>query len=185
MDPGLYHFNMGTMLLKKGELSFGRYHLELAIKNGYYTTESMKNLESSRVLLGVDQFEESGTLSQISNILYASPLDFSLFLSLLILVVGITFWKKLGSSALKVMWIALVLTPMIFPIAALNNNFAVVIKKEQPVFEGPSEVFEKSNELPTGLKVIVKNNQDGWFKILTPERFTGWVKSNSIMLIKE
>lgn len=185
LDPGLYHFNLGTLLLKKEELAFGRYQLELAIKNGFYTTESIKNLNSAKELLNVAQFEETNAWESTSQVLYTAPWDFFLFFSLIFFAVLLFFWKKLANKTIKVLCVIIALLPMTFPVIFINNNFGVATLKEQPVFEGPSEVFDKSNELPVGIKVLVKDNRDGWYKIITPERFSGWIKRDSIMLIKE
>lgn len=185
LEPGVYHFNLGTILLKKEQFAFGRYHLELAIKNGFYTTESLKNLNSSKELLNVIQFEETNFWERTSQVLYTAPWDFYLFFTLLTLGATLLFWKKLSSKFSKIALIIIAVVPLSFPLIFINNQFAIVTQKEQPIFEGPSEVFDQSNELPIGLKVLVKDNNDGWYKIITPERFSGWVKKNSIMLIKE
>lgn len=176
---------MGTILLKKGELAFGRYHLEVAIKQGHYNVDSVKNLNSSRELLNIVQFEELSPINQFTQIMYTAPIDFYLFFSLIVLVFGVVSWKKFTTKASKIIWLTIALVPLAFPLVFMQNNFAIITSSEQPVYEGPSEVFEKSNELPLGLKVVVKNNQDGWYKILSPNRFAGWVKKDSIILIKE
>ena len=45
---------------------------------------------------------------------------------------------------------------------------------------GPSLIYEKSVEIPSGRKLIIGEVDKGWCRILYPFEFAGWIEKKSI-----
>ncbi|HLW55969.1 MAG TPA: SH3 domain-containing protein, partial [Bacteriovoracaceae bacterium] len=54
-----------------------------------------------------------------------------------------------------------------------------VAEQEVDVYHGPSEIFDKVQVVPKGIKFLGLE-KDSWIKIIYPSRFEGWVKKENI-----
>lgn len=182
-DP-LFHYNLGTVLVKDAKDAAGRYHLELARKKGFIGPELENNLSVVKEKLDLVQLEEGyGYQYQVLETLAGHSFEmlssFGLFLILLVLTLyklkKVSKYLVSSCLVLGVLWIG--------AIWMVQQSYKFGIGLEPlGVREGPSEIFTKSKDLPQGAKFIVGRFSDGWFYIKAPREFSGWVQAKKVGL---
>lgn len=183
---GEFHYNLGTVYSKMGNYAVGRYHLEKAVHEGYETVAAKHNLKTVQTNLSVHDVTTSKTYDDVllsKGLEYG--IDFYVFATLLILVIStVLFSKKLigrwGFGLLVIVSLAPVSTHQLY-LKKLNVG---VNFKELQVYEGPSGIFEKTGEIPSGAKLVLGKAIDGWFFVERPLDYVGWVKSENLGILK-
>ncbi|MCO4792629.1 MAG: SH3 domain-containing protein [Bacteriovoracaceae bacterium] len=183
LETGLFHYNLGTVYAKWGNLAAGRYHLEKSIKNGYINSQSVNNLEYVKEKLAVDDLGTSGKYyDQFMDTGLGLPVSaFGLFaLSTMVVVLVLTKLNKIKNLGLSFLIIALGFSPLIYKKYHLENiNYAVLLE-DGIVREGPSRIFDKKASLNSGTKIIITTYDDGWYFISNPVHLTGWIERKNL-----
>ena len=182
-SPGLFHYNLGTVLMKMGNHAAGRYHLEKALKNGYVDTKVFHNLSVAKSHLGVSDVENSGnpfdailsfSLDIPFSLYLTLTLIFALCLALLMKLKMLVRWSRVGIC------FAFVLLPVLYYSFFLSRfNFAIALS-DAPLREGPSQIYAELSKVKAGSKFIIGESQDGWYYIKSPSTMTGWIKKDDL-----
>lgn len=181
--PGVFHYNLGTTLMKMGNNAAGRYHLEKALKNGYVDTKVFHNLSVAKTHLGVSDIESS---KNPVDLLLSFSLDipFSLYLSCTLIFALFTLvlyrFKKIVRWYSVTALLVFGLLPLLYSTLFLSHfNFAIALS-DTPLREGPSQIYGELSKVKGGSKFIVGELQDGWYYIKSPASMAGWVKKDDI-----
>lgn len=184
-DSGLYHFNLGTLYIKKKDYPIGRFHLEKSLKDGFYTKELKKNLSTVKTILerggAVDPMSGEGgfirTMKELPESYYFLATGFVLLLWSLLLVKKIPLRKTLMTLLFIISFL-----PFGFKKLYLSQfNFGIVLKDSE-VREGASRIYEVSNTIAGGSKVMIKNPESEWIYIQYPIYYAGWIKKEDLGL---
>lgn len=175
MPPGLWHYNMGTVHGKLGNYPLARFHFLKAESEGFNSKEVMTNRELVEKKLDIERSESSVSTSDylVRGGMTAAQGILSMFSLFLIIAAIFTLWKR---NSLKIF--SSVLLPALILIGLniwIKNWNRQIVITPQPIFEGPSAIFEARNEIPSGVMVVVVE-KDGWLQIIYPSRYQGWVK---------
>lgn len=183
LDAGLFHYNLGSLYLKKGELGPARYHMEKAKKQDFTYPMLWNNLKFINSQREVLDPTKSKVLSEKMIGHYMDIpllfLTFTLLVSLSILVLAVRF-KKLTNKGLIAFLVVLSLSPLAMRLALEKSyRFAVVIKTKR-VHEGPSKIFQDFGEIHEGSRIIVSKYRDKWYYITSPSSFSGWIEKSAL-----
>lgn len=183
LEPGLFHFNLGTLYLKVDRLGAARYNLEKSKKLGFYDAVVKNN---------IDVIRQNSELTDISNTesLWEGFLYKTIDLPPYVLGSGLIFMtlfffvlfrlKKINMTVLASLVVLFVLIPASFKFYVSTYYQDVVAMKDTPIHEGPSKVFEENGSLGEGSRVIVVKEHNDWFYVGYPSYSTGWVKRSSL-----
>ncbi len=182
-EPGFFHYNLGTIYTKWGNLAAGRYHLEKSIKSGYVNSASLNNVQYIKEKLAVDDLASSKELhDQWMNTTLDLPMGLYISFALLMFVI-VAGMKKFGKQ-LQVPVMALLLVvgvaPLLYKVTYLNKvNYAILLE-EGVLREGPSRIFDQKAALNAGTKVIITKYDNGWYFISNPVHLSGWVERKNL-----
>ncbi len=183
ISPGVWHYNVGTMYGKLENWPMARYHFLMAELEGLSSKEVISNRILAEEKLEVQKLEKSFSSSDffIKGSLEASQ-GILTSVSLLLVFFGVVcLWKKKTFKMIGILFG----TSLIF--VGLNlwiqtwNKYIVI--KPQPIYEGPSIIFAKREELPQGV-LLVTRQKDDWLQVIYPSRFEGWIKLNGLKELK-
>lgn len=183
ISPGLWHYNMGTVLGKLEHYPLARFHLLQAEAEGFNSKEVLTNRELVESKLEIEKLENPITTSDylMKGGMMAADGLFSMVALCLVIAAILTLWKK---NSLKLFSLILVAA---FAILGLNlwiNSWSrQIVINPRPVFEGPSAIFEARNEVPSGVMLVIVE-KEGWLKIIYPSRFQGWIKPEGLKELK-
>ncbi len=187
LPKSTFHYNFGTLYLKKGELPIARYHLEMALRSGRADSKVLHNLQSTKEKLDISQVESSVSLKdQLLMRGMEWPFDAYAFITLLfLLMVGLLFkLKRVIKVPLLILLVVVSLVPVIFKMAYFDQNSFAINLQAQPVYSGPSKVHETTGQMPVGVKLILGKSFEGWHFVESPKQFQGWIPKESIILYK-
>jgi hypothetical protein len=185
MDPGLFHYNLGTVHTKSGSLAAGRYHLEKAVKNNFVNTKVLNNINFVEKTLSVVDLSSSKNISDQTmnfSLRYSAEAYFGLTLMCLLAIL-LCFKKKIIQNVLIAgTLVFLAMIPIgIQQLYLKNINYAILLQDTE-VREGPSSVFISKTSLQAGSKVIVGEFESGWVYIKYPIELSGWLKRSALGL---
>jgi hypothetical protein len=180
LEPGVWHYNMGTVSAQMQRLGEARYHLLMASKSGFNNKELNQNLSLVEQKLDIKRLEQPlDTKDYIIKGSLLAQQGFLTFLSFAILLMGLWILKKKADFRKIVLFLVLVLAPI-----ALNFWISswpkAVATAAQPVNDGPSVIFGTTGELPPGVLIVLKGEGE-WREIIYPSRFKGWIKSTDLL----
>ena len=184
-SPALWHFNVGTLYLKKESLGLARFHLEKArdsFELGKIAQRNIDSIVANEYI--VDVSKSKGINENIVSIGVTSNVwEYSLIF-LLIIVVSIFFYRiKKISKSIFVTGILVSIMPFL-AYYFFNQSFkTAIIINDVATREGPSKIYEENTILPAGSKVIYSITKNGWFLIDYPSSIKGWVESKNIRAI--
>lgn len=179
-DPGIYEYNIGIAYFKKGNLVDARVWFEKAKLKGFYSNELMTALKDVTSKLEVKRLEESQSIhDSFSNISTLLPVDVYVTLSLIFFVILGVFYKKMDKY-IRLVVLVLAFMPLAFYFMYAKNYHSIIVLEDQIVFRGPSEMFEQTQLIPKGMKLITGKTHNGWRYILSPESHKGWFKSTKV-----
>ncbi|WP_372652643.1 hypothetical protein [Halobacteriovorax sp.] len=181
-----FHYNLGTVYTKMGDLGPGRYHLELAMKKGYIGSDLLNNLSVIKSKIqGIDLTLSNDVSDQFIGIVSQIPISYGISITLVLLILSVLLFKfkQIKNKYALALLIALSFLPIgIHQGALAGKTFAVNIN-EMKVYEGPSSVYDVKATLPGGLKFILGKQDSEWFYIDHPVSLSGWVKKEDIGIL--
>ena len=184
-NSGIFHYNLGTVYSKIGDLPTARFHLEKTIKEGYINSSSLNNLSFVKSQLQVDDISTSTEFpDQMMNMALTIPpaAYHSISLLMLLLTILLRRSKKLIKMTSIIFFIVLIMLPTLFSQFYIDKiNYAVAFK-DLPVYEGPSKIFTEKGKVKAGSKIILGEYKDGWFYIKFPISLAGWINNDKLGL---
>lgn len=185
IDPGLFHYNLGSLQLKTKSLGEARYNLEMARFEGFESAEVFHNLSMLENTLGIDDLSTSQDYFDQAIVFFKfQPSALYVSCSLLILLIALSAKKFLKAS--KSTYISLILIaclPVIFKLQLVDRWQIAFAKEKARVFSGPSEVFTDSGELVDGTKLLIGKSSGKWYFVERPRHLSGWINSEELRII--
>jgi hypothetical protein len=178
ISPGLWHYNLGTVMAQMNNLPLARFHLLQAERLGFSEKAVLANKELVESKLEADKYERS--ISKTDYLFKAGLfLSDGVFLTIVLAMIVAAIWsmKRKSFEVLACLAIGIVVT--------LGLNWWVkswplqIVVKPQLIREGPSSIFPEVEELPAGIMVIT-SEKGGWKKILYPSRYGGWIINDGL-----
>ncbi len=185
LDKGLFHYNLGTLYLKKEYWGAGRYHLEKALKAGFVNEMEYKNLLVAKSRPGIVDLSRSESWTDRSLDTALSIPDTGYLIASMVLAVIILFLarRKIIRSWSGVMAsLVIVSLPGIFYFHFLSGLKEAVVLKNSPVYEGPSQIYRENIVLQEGSKIIIGRRSGNWFFVRYPKGIGGWVNRKNLGL---
>lgn len=177
-SSGVYHYNLGTILFKLSELPSARYHFEMALQSGLYTSATLKNLETVKSELQVREFESPENFLDHWYYNGASISTGSLS-SIFFIVIGLgiilNYFKKISKKTF-ILLIVLGFLPLGIKYFCFRDYSFVIAVESQGVFEGPSKIFSKSSTPPAGSRLIIRDHNEEWVEVVSPVKSAGWIQ---------
>ena len=183
LDTGLFHYNLGTVYAKWGNLAAGRYHIEKSIKSGFVNSASLNNNQFIKEQLALDDLNTSKSLNdQWMDFSLALPLGAYLLFALTLSLIAVG-WKKLNkevNSYVLAFLLIVGVAPLTYKLTVVDKiNYAVLLE-EGVVREGPSRIFDQKAALNPGTKVIITKYDNGWYFISNPIHLSGWIERKNL-----
>ena len=179
-DKGLLEYNLGLLNLKKGNFVEARVLLEKAKLHGFYSNELNNALSEVKKNLDVSTLEASSTLSDDFNqVSLQVPFDAYLFVCLFFIVLVLGFYKKIDKY-IRIILFVFAMLPIVFYFQHVKQHEKIIVLEDQYVYRGPSKMFEQTQLIPKGMKLLTGKNHNGWRYIVTPESHKGWFYSNDV-----
>jgi len=184
LSPGVFHYNLGTILAKEGNLAAARYNLEKAKSLGFSHPALIKNLDSVTKKVQVTQYnsEKPLDIKLLEGFVFTSDSLFLLASLLCALFMTILLRMKLIKNRyIFVALLALSTTPFLVKKYHYNTTYMTAVNiKATKVFEGPSEIYEPIKEIEGGQKVIIGKSFEDWIFVNWPVEYSGWVKRQDL-----
>ena len=177
LDPGVYHYNLGTIQGKQQKLAHARFNLEMAIKKGFINNKSKNNLQVVKEQLYMSDLDASG-VSWFLNLPDALYLTTSLVLS-----IGVLLLIRLKKTMKKIVMTACILMawlPFLIFEFYLDKMSLVINLKDTSLREGPSTIYPELKVIEAGAKFITGEENNGWYFIESPYDLSGWVKKDDL-----
>ncbi len=178
VDPGIWHYNLGTVFAKIENFPLARYHFLKAEWIGNHSVELQRNKALVEEKLETQKYEKlHGFLDYAvygGDLLAQGPL---ITVTLLFFVGSLwQLFKKrvIGFGVSSVC--ALIFLGSHFWIRSWDRS---IVLEKQYLLEGPSGIFTAREEIPVGV-LIVSKQKGGWRKVIFPSRFSGWIKNSGL-----
>ena len=180
---GLFHYNLGTLYAREGNLALGRYHLEKALSENFANRMLFNNLETVKTKLDVLDLGRSESLAgKMVDGSLSLPPGIWLTLSLL-LCLGLIFAVK-GKMIRGFAWLTvsciLVAAPLVYSRVYLGKMRYAVVLEDAKIYEGPSQIYSSTGVVEGGSKIIVGRSNNKQHFIVYPKMFSGWVHRDSL-----
>ncbi len=171
-----FHYNIGTLYAKEGELHFARYHLQKSLKFEGFRPEVFNNLKYVDDSLGIKD-------DAISVYAFVDlPSSFFMIVTLFLLILAALLLRIRVFKKIQIWILFFTLSSLPYFGSLLSKHFvsgAINIGNGE-LRAGPSNIFEKNGEVPKGQKLITGNVDKGWCRILYPFRYVGWIEKDSL-----
>ncbi len=185
LKSGIFHYNLGTVYSKMGDMAAARFHLEKAIKDGHINSSTLNNLSFVKTQLQVDDLSTSSNLyDQVMNSALAFPSSAYLTLTLVLVLAAMVLlrMKKIIGRISFAICLVFALVPIYFSTIYLKDiNYAIAFK-DIPIYEGPSKIFSEKGKVRAGSKMILGEFKEGWFYVKYPISLAGWVGKDQLGL---
>lgn len=178
LESSVYFFNLGRVYAAdknwpEARIAFLKSQKMLARK------ETLSNLEIIEKQMVIAELESPRSIKDyLVNSTYFLGTEMVLTINLLLLVGGLWMIQK-SKDIRKLITIA----TMILLLSALSlwTHYWpwAVAENEIHVYHGPSEIFEKVELIPQGMKFLGLE-KDSWIHVIYPSRFEGWIKKENI-----
>jgi len=178
LEPSVYWFSMGQVYAKDNNWADARIAF-LKSHKIFPRQETIDNLEIIEKKLVVSEVEAPRSIKDhLINSTYFIGAELALTLNLALLILGLWNFKK--SKNLRHFLMITVVMVMLSGLSLWTRHWPwSVAEQEVDVYHGPSEIFDKVQVVPKGIKFLGLE-KDSWIKIIYPSRFEGWVKKENI-----
>lgn len=183
LKTSTFHYYFGSFEMKIGNLALGKYHLKLAVKNGFVQEDVFHNLNVAEQSLQLQKSESSLSIQDqaLFTSLNVHTEWYILFALALSLVVLVAYWREwLSKKRWVVLGILIACAPLLVKLSWLDSHRFAVALKEAEVREGPSKLYEISGKLPAGLTLIIGRVYNGQVYIKSPSEYEGWVSKDTL-----
>ncbi|MCK5073891.1 MAG: hypothetical protein KAQ98_10725 [Bacteriovoracaceae bacterium] len=178
-SPDIFHYNLGTVYALQGGDAAARYHFEKSLYLGYRDKKVLHNLEIVKHRMGLDA--QGITLTAHDNFFMTVkgiPDGVFVLLSMSLLLFFLILFITGVIKRIKLLLVGIAVS--LIPLASLFFYFekfdqAIFFEKGN-VYQGPSGIYSVTNHIDPGIKIIVGKSHGGWFYIVAPEKYNGWVK---------
>ncbi len=183
LDPGLFHYNLGSIYLKMEQLGPARFHLEKAKNFGFSYPMLWKNLKYIKAQPQVldptksKNFQEFFVGKVIDTPMFFVGL-FGLICTIFILLSFRKKWIEIKAAVAGVILLALL--PLAGSYIIKNGYQYAIALKPIRVYEGPSKIYPDYGEIAEGSRVLINNLQDDWYFIISPSSQSGWVEKTDL-----
>lgn len=196
------HFNLGNCYFRLQQPGLARYHYEMAAIAGSSSEDARYNIgliEENLLPTELHSANFTGFEVTMKNLLQLLKPELMFWLGAvaflainLVVFIRITAPSRLNATVIWLLLIPLGLV-LIVSIAVvggfhyLNNqiNFAVVVDPVANAYSEPSPRAPGRFPVPEAALARVKRVRDGWLEIMLPDKTTGWMKSESLGLLKD
>ena len=182
---GAFHYNLGTILGKQELLAASRYHLEKAIKKGYYDSKVQHNLNVVKGHLPADELLKADSIYDLAATkILEAPVSLYLAITLTLISALLLMIRLKLITRLRTIIMATVFSfcPILISYLWLEQISFAITLKDTPLYEGPSKIYSQITTLPAGAKFIVGEANNGWFYIQHPLSRVGWVYKDNLAL---
>lgn len=183
LDPGLFHYDLGSIYLKMNDFGPARYHLEKAKKDGFNYPMVWNNLNYVKLQPGVTDPVQSRDWKDYATA-NAMDIPFSFYIAFLMagLCLFLLLLKKkwIENKLLILMYLALFITPLIFRYSYEREHTYAIAMKDARVHEGPSKIYPDYGKVSAGSRVVVGRFYDDWYYIVSPSDRAGWVQKSDL-----
>ena len=184
-DPGVFHYNLGTLFGKQGNFPAARYNLEKSLKLGFFDSRLKENLQTIKIHLANRDLDNSDHWKdQLLNWGAGFPesvfFTWSLLWCLGILLL-IRFKKMIRKVTITISFLLSILPISLSKFYFNDINYAINLQNT-PLREGPSSIYPEMMMIEAGSKFIVREGNDGWFYIKSPSFLTGWVRGDHLAI---
>lgn len=167
-------YNLGYVYTLKGDLVQARYYLEKAKIEGLINQEVESSLKVVKNKLGIEQIESDYPVLD-KGVLNISQFKEDVFLTVLGIILFVflySLYKKKRVLYSIAMIFFLALGSFFYTLKDFNT---VIIRQEAFVHQGPSRIFEPSQVIAPGSKVIIDGESKDWRFVRYPEIYRGWI----------
>ncbi len=187
MSENSFHYNYSLYFIKKNNITFARYHSELA-----YLKKPMSINYNLKTKLGESKkkqfYEEHHNFPRMYSFFRNYPVSNYLNIFIAICLISILGLKKLYKNSktkfkksLLIIFSLTILSHSLIYIVDQTFSWAIVTENGK-VYDGPSAIFTQTMVLPKGLKVITKKgSNERWLRIYTMDLKTGWIKRDQLI----
>jgi hypothetical protein len=184
-DSGLFHYNLGSVYLKMGNVGAARYNLEKSKDSGFSLGLVNKNINIIKQNVNVVGLEKSDSIYEQAigfSINKSSYLVGTVFLLCAIVVLLLAIFKKIKSWSIIIGLLLFLSIPVSLKVFVDKRFDRAVALRDLSLHEGPSKIYEESGEIRAGSKVIIGKSVNGWLFVKYPESVAGWVKRDDVGL---
>ena len=185
---GLFHYNLGTLYAREGNLALGRYHLEKALAKNFANKMLFNNLGTVKEELNVLELGRSENLSErVIDGSLSFPPGFWLSLTLSLLLTLIVLVKKRMLRGIVLLGISLLLALLPFSYSQLylhRMRYAVVLQDTE-IHEGPSHIYSSTGIVRGGSKIVVGKSNNNRYFIAYPRILSGWIHRDYLGFLQE
>jgi hypothetical protein len=183
LEPDLFHYNIGTIDAKNGEWGISRFHLEKALKSGFFDLRADHNLEYVKGKLQLQGLSSSVKLQDrlLDKAMSVNPALFHTTSLILILLLLLFIKRKIIKRAFVIiLWLTISIVPVVAERLFLANISSAIVLQAAPRYEGPSAIFDKLSKISVGSKIIIREHDETWALVLAPYGLVGWVKREQL-----
>jgi hypothetical protein len=184
-DLPVYHYNKALIYFNAEDYAMARSHGELAEKMGFASPVVSKLIQTSKNNLGIMSIEkDNGFYEKLNQGIYQNNIDFYAYISLVLLVVWVSFLKRMHNHLVRIVVLIVSFVPVFGYYTHFNQFQDIILTGETSVYEGASQKFNLVSELPLGVKLKVKLSQNEWNYIQFPSHLRGWFKGSDYFILK-
>lgn len=178
-DPLIKNYNFALLKYKQNDLLGAHIELMKSYKGGLYHTDGKVLKEKIEQQLGLSPVVNSYSLVDTA-LLKGSVLGNVFFINITLILIGTSLLlallkKKVFSSFLLLT--GLLVGGFAFVLGEINYG---IIKSEEPIWDGPSKIFEQIQLAPAGAELIYEQKKKDWVYVSYPESLRGWIYQGKI-----
>ncbi len=188
LDPGLFSFNLGTLYAKKGDFATARYHLENSISKGFLNSFTVKNHNFILAKLNANyNYYRESLIDTAMSYSLALPSSMFLSLSLTFVVIGLIICRNVKKYTIPIMAFFILMAGGVglFKYHIHEKYQVGIVLNDVKLREGPSQIFDVSDTLDPGQKVILGKRIGNWFMVEFPLAISGWLESKELGIIDQ
>lgn len=168
------YYNLGYVYSEKSDFVNARYYFEKAKAEGFINQKLNNSLKIVKENLGVEQVESDYSyLDKV--VLSAANFRDEVYFSIIgiILLVGLVGFIKSRKILVGVCvtFCCLIGASLI----VFKSHNLVILQKEAYIYEGPSRIFEPSQLISPGSKVMIGEEKKDWKYVSYPRIYRGWI----------
>jgi len=169
-------YNLGLLNFKTQNYSKAKLLLEKAKSNGFDSPEVNKLLADSNSSLGIVEAQRSDTFKD--NLIHNTQrvnVDLLMVSSLIAILILVINLKRISALFLRITLLIVFILPLAWSVVYKLSYQSYIALEDRQVRAGPSEMFDDSFIMPSGIKYTVSKNYKSWGYITYPDKYSGWV----------